>query len=270
MSSDLDDDELTAIIGLLSVERLAALLDLTGSLREALSLHQETMNLGSKLMIVIASVELSLRNTINVNLAAFFGTPQWLTHPPAPFQWRDLENKKAQQALDNARRAKYAKLSQQEKASLDVLAFPNGRPTNLSHSVRAKRRRQQIAVSEGQVIAELTFYFWKKLYSPEYEHSLWKQSLKRTFPNTKIKRADVAINLEYIYQTRNRLAHHEPVLHKRFNEAILGIEFICANLGQPKANPASPLSKLVADDLRQVKSMADALHARLDSFRPVQ
>jgi hypothetical protein len=41
-----------------------------------------------------------------------------------------------------------------------------------------------------------------------------------------MKRAQIAENLEHIYQARNRLAHHEPVLHKRFRDAIAAIEFV--------------------------------------------
>jgi len=108
-------------------------------------------------MNVIASVELALRNTVCENLTAFFGAPGWLTHPPAPFQWRKTENDIAQKALDSARRAKYSKMSQAEKAALDARAFPQGRPANTSHLQRAIRRRRQIVVTDGKVILRRHF-----------------------------------------------------------------------------------------------------------------
>ncbi|ABD87150.1 hypothetical protein [Rhodopseudomonas palustris] len=91
MSSNLNDDEIAVIAMLLSAERLAALQALTGSTRAAIELHQETLRLGSSLLNVIALIELAIRNSVSENLSAHFGTPRWLTHPPAPFQWKPTE-----------------------------------------------------------------------------------------------------------------------------------------------------------------------------------
>lgn len=88
-------------------------------------------------------------------------------------------------AVDSAKRAEYSKLSQAQKAALDALAYPAGRPANTSHLRRAKGRRRQLVVNEGKVIAELTLYFWKRLYGQEYDQSLWRTTLKRTFPDKK-------------------------------------------------------------------------------------
>ena len=114
---------------------------------------------------------------------------------------------------------------------------------------------------------ETTFYFWKRLYSDDYEQSLWRTTLKRTFPNKRLGRAQIAQNLEYIYQARNRLAHHEPILHKRFRETISAIEFLSANMGIASPSEDTPLAKLIGDDLDQVKIKAQRLHDRLASFR---
>ncbi len=267
MSRFLEDTDVISIMVLLSPERLAALTQLTGSERTAIELHQEALRIGTNLMNVIAYVELALRNTVSENLTAFFGTSSWLTHPPAPFQWRPSDNSKIGTALANARRAEYAKMSQAEKAALDAQAFPHGRPPNISHLQRARNRQQQIMVSEGKVIAEMTFHFWKRIYSSDYEQILWRTTLKRTFPNKNINRAQVAKNFEHIYQARNRLAHHEPVLYKRFLNTITAIEFVIQNLGVVSSRPDTPLAKLISSDLEQVSTSAQALHERLDSFR---
>ena len=182
MSRILEDADVATIAVLLSPERLAALMMLTGSTRTAIELHQETLHLSGSLMNVIASVELSLRNTVCENLTIFFGCPGWLTHPPTPFQWRKTENDNARKALESARRSTYSKMSQAEKAALDLKAFPNGRPKNTSHLQRAVNRRRQITVSDGKIIAETTLYFWKRLYSGDYEQTLWRTTLKRTRP----------------------------------------------------------------------------------------
>lgn len=263
----LDEAEIAHIAVLLSAERLAALSQLTGSTSAAIELHQETLSLGASLMNVTATIEIALRNAICENLGQHFAAPNWLFQPPVPFQWRQTEQNKITGALDSARRAKYSKLSQAEKGNLDQVAYPNGRPPNTSHLKRAKDRRKQIAVSDGSVIAELTFYFWKRLYSPDYDQSLWRTTLKRTFPNKNLSRANIADRLEEIYQSRNRLAHHEPVLHKRFRDTMSSIQFVIENLGMTDRNPDSALAKLVADDIAEVTAKTDALHARLDSYR---
>ena len=263
----LGDPDVAAIVILLSAERLAALIALTGSHRAAVELHQETLSLGLSLMNVIASVELSLRNTVCENLTVYFGSPGWLIRPTAPFQWKKIENGIAQKALDSAQKAEYSKMTQAEKGALDALAFPRGRPPGVTHLKRAQLRRRQIAVSDGKVIAETTIYFWKRLYSPDYEQTLWRTTLKKTFPNKSLKRADVAEKLEVIYQTRNRLAHHEPVLHKRFADTVAAIEFVAANLGMTTPRTDTPLAKLIADDFQLAKDRAVQLHARLASFR---
>jgi hypothetical protein len=50
MSRELSDRDIAEIGLLLSAERLAALTELTGSAREALALHQQTLHAGASLM----------------------------------------------------------------------------------------------------------------------------------------------------------------------------------------------------------------------------
>lgn len=261
------DDDVPALLLLLSAERLGALVQLTGSSRAAIELHQETLSLGAALMNVTATIEIALRNAISENLSEHFHVANWLQAPPAPFEWRDGERKRIKLAQNSAQRTEYSKLSQAEKTALDDRAFPNGRPPGISHFDRTIRRQRTLEVSEGKVIAELTLYFWKRLYGPDYEHSLWRTTLKKTFPNKKLKRADVAQNLEEIYQSRNRLAHHEPVLHKRFRDTMSSIQFVLENLGTPKATSDTPLSRLVSSELKLVENKAQSLHERLASYK---
>lgn len=263
----IQDEDVPYVIELLSPERLGALTQLTGNNMAAIELHQETLRLGARLMNITASIEIALRNAVCENLGQHFGAPGWLLAPPPPFQWRDRERSKIEYALDNARRAEYSKLSQADKHALDALAYPGGRPAGLSHSRRAKARREQIPVSDGKVIAELTFYIWKRIYGPHYEHTLWRPTLKRTFPDRSVKRAEVAENLEVLYQARNRLAHHEPVLHNRFTDMMASTKFVAERLGMTTPNPNAPLARLIAEDIAEGEAMAQALHDKLDAYR---
>lgn len=255
------------LVEALSRERLQTLIDLTASETESILLHQQALQLGTDLMKVVATVEIAIRNAVVANLSHHFGVENWLQQPPVAFVWKDIERSKISQAVDSARRAAYSKLGQADKGALDALAYPEGRPPNTSHLKRAKDRRKHIIVSEGKVIAELTLYFWKKLYGSEYDHSLWRATLKRTFPEKSVKRAEVASNLEIIYQVRNRLAHHEPVLHKRFSDVIQAIGFVIGKLGSPGATDDTPLSRLLANDMERLLKSEEMLSAKLDSFR---
>lgn len=263
----IDPQDTATLTLLISAERLGKLTQLTGSAEAAIELHQETLKLGAAMMHVTATIEIALRNAICENLSHHFGVPNWLFQPPVPFQWRATEQNNIIKAVDNARRAEYAKLSQAQKSALDSLAYPAGRPSGVSHLKRAKDRRRHIAVSDGKVIAELTFYFWKRLYGPDYDQTLWRTTLKRTFPDKFLSRATVAETLECIYQSRNRLAHHEPVLHKRYTETILAVEFVIQRLGTKKLETNTPLANLLRADLAEVKAKASALHEKLANYR---
>ncbi|MEN9683673.1 MAG: hypothetical protein RLZZ427_1424 [Pseudomonadota bacterium] len=263
----LDDADNAALVPLFSPERLQALTILTGSSSEAIALHQQTLAVGSQLMKVVATIEIALRNAVEINLQNHFAVPNWLQQPPVQFQWRSEESTKITRALDSARRAEYAKLNQAGKMALDAAAYPNGRPAQVTHLQRSKARRKQIPVTHGKIIAELTLYFWKRLFGPEYQQSLWRPSLKRVFPNKQLKRADVAIRLEAIYQARNRLAHHEPVLHQRFSQTITAIEFVAHELTAQAGAGKPALAKLLAADIDRVVDAEAELRARLDGFR---
>ena len=250
----------------LSRERLQALINLTGSEAAAIELHQKTLCVGCELMKVIATIEIALRNIVVANLSQHFKAAGWLQNPSTRCNLKQPEQTSITQAISQARRAVYAKLSRTEKAALDRQAFPRGLPTGISHRDRVKERQGKIIVSDGKVVAELTLNFWKRLYGPRYEHTLWRPTLKRTFPNPKIKRSQVATQLETIYQSRNRLAHHEPVLHDRFTRTIKAIEFVAPELGTHPDTGDTPLSRLLRDEIDRASGSGKGLSEHLRAF----
>ncbi|MDA8747938.1 hypothetical protein N9M66_06995, partial [Litoreibacter sp.] len=138
-------------------------------------------------------------------------------------------------AISHAQKAAYAKLSHKEKRHLDAFAFPNGVPPNTKHKTAAKRRQNLFVVSHGQIISQTTFSFWKRLYAGEYEGVLWKPSLKRVFPNKRLKRSDISRALEVVYATRNRVVHHEPVYGDRLADTIKALDFLRDSFGARNA-----------------------------------
>jgi hypothetical protein len=260
---ELSDEALAAVTLLLSGERLGTFLAIAGSPRPAIALHQQTLQVAGSLMSVTAIVEIALRNSVCDHLTGHFGTGDWLRNPPVPFIWREQEKTRIGEAIASAQRAAYTKLDAAQKRAIDERVFRKGVPVELSLQRHSKIRQRSLSVSNGQLIAQLTLFFWKRLFSAEYESALWQPVLKRVFPDKSLRRADVAAQLERIYQTRNRIAHHEPVYGYRLGDTLEAIEFIVTRLGQRTASAATPLAQLLANEWRLLSTQADELGRRM-------
>lgn len=264
---ELLDHDIASIALFLSSERLATFHTITGSQKEAILLHQQMLQFGTTLMTVTAVIEIATRNAICERITSQFGGGGWLRTPPAPFVWEKSEEDKIRQAELSARKAIYAKKNQMDKHALDSLAYPNGVPANLTHEEISKARQKQIIVADGQVIAQLTMFFWKRLFSATYEQTLWGRTLKHIFPDKHLKRTDVAIHFEEIYQARNRIAHHEPIYDRRMDKILNAIDFVVKNFGITDATGKTPLGKLLEADINTLYKEAQYLKIKLESFR---
>ena len=86
---------------------------------------------------------------------------------------------------------------------------------------RRRATRRGRAELHGKVIAELGFGFWRYLCSSQYLTSLWVPALASAFarhpsPNDPQRiRADVEDRVQRLHFLRNRIAHHEPIHHRR-------------------------------------------------------
>lgn len=183
MSRFLTVDELGELERLLSRPRLGTYLDLTASRRseDAVELHQATMSLGVALLAVTSSIEVALRNAVCHEVNQTFAGTGWLRNPPATLTWAALERDAIRKAERQAQRAVYSKMSALRKGGLDETAFPRGVPIGIKHRKLAQKRQETIATTDGQVVAQLTLYFWKRLFSEQYEQTLWKRAVKRVF-----------------------------------------------------------------------------------------
>jgi hypothetical protein len=262
----LTDEDIAAVAALLSGERLNTFQSLAGTTRAAVALHQQMLQVAGALMSVTAVVEIALRNAVCDRLAEHFGVGGWLRRPPGPFTWKDEERAKIEAAVRGAQRAAYAKLKPTEKHALDEAAFRRGVPAALRHEFRLDARQRAISVRSGQVITQLTMYFWKRLFSSDYEQALWKSALKRIFPNKRINRSAVAIRLERIYQTRNRVAHHEPVWGEMLFDTLAAVDFVASNLGVAGTDGHTPLRKLLLPEHAALENQARALQVKIDAF----
>ena len=219
------------VIDFISAERIKIYENHTDSQKRAIALHNHTLQLGSSLMAVTALLELSLRNCTNQCLIDDFGDVDWLLPGHTTLHLKRFERNTIKNAISHAQQATYAKLNSKEKSLLNVSAFPDGVPPGTSQMSVLKKRQELCDVSQGQVISQTTFAFWKRLYSSDYVNDLWDPSIKKVFPNKSLKRNDISNSLQVIHRTRNRVAHHEPVYGSRLEEAIQALEFIRGALG---------------------------------------
>lgn len=269
MSRNLTEKDILAIVKLISTERLGTFRAITHSDRDAIALHQASMMLSSNLMSVTGMIEIALRNAVCSQIAADYDVTDFLRHPPPSLHWHSLEKKKIDEAEAQARRALYSKMDNLQKEKLDLAAFPQGVPANIKHSDLAKRRQNTLDVPVGQVISQLTIFFWKRLFSEQYEPTLWKRSLKKVFPNKTFSRAKVAEELEILYQIRNRLAHHEPVYGSRLIKIVQAIDFAAHNLGSKTPDPQSAIAKFVSSHRKQLESQIGVFHSTFERLTEI-
>lgn len=73
------------------------------------------------------------------------------------------------------------------------------------------------AQTVGQVIPELSFYFWQQMFTNRHFGRIWSRHIERIFPGMdatmakQAKRIYIHDELEHIRGLRNRIAHHEPI-----------------------------------------------------------
>ena len=256
-------DDIKRLVKLLSSERLAPLLKLTRSYPTAIELHLEMLRLGGTLMTVTGIIEVALRNTVCERLAQHLGSRDWLNAESSSFQWHSSEREKIRQAETNARKAMVAKLSPAARSALKKRATASAASANAS----AVGVHEHLDVSSGQVVAQLTLFFWKRLYSEDYDQRLWRPTLKSTFPNKAVSRADVASKLEILYQNRNRIAHHEPVHGRRLQDGLDAIDFVVKEFGDTTSAGKRYLASLVESDVQRLKADARILQAAMAGFK---
>ena len=182
-----------AVERLLSNERFSTYLThAKGDREKAFHLYTYNSRLSSSLFEVIGGLEVALRNSVHLTLTRAFGSDAWYDH--VPFSWAQYEER----ALNRA---------------------------------KAQIRSRRKSIAPGRVIAELTFGFWCGMTGKLYSRSLWIPSLHKAFPHKKLGHKDAYRRLNEIRELRNRIAHHECILHLDpvggFNDILGTLDWIC-------------------------------------------
>lgn len=220
-------------IDLISEARLKTFGKFTRDKEKARELHDLTLQVGASLMAVIALIELSLRNSVDLRLRTDFGEKDWLQKPP--FTFEEKEERSLKIAKVHAQKAQYSKLTYKQKQLLDTKIYPHGIPPNIKHETLSRKRWETFDPHHNQLIAQTTIFFWKRLFSSDYSKSLWEPSLRKLFPQKHVKRSEVTKQLERIYLARNRIAHHDPVYGDRLDAAFEAVKFLRDNFVRRKS-----------------------------------
>lgn len=175
------DHNLELLRSSISAARLRRYLALAhGDTAQALRLYMWNTALSEALYGPLQGLEITLRNKIHERLSEAFGA-----------RWYDAP----------ALRLRHAQQEQIDRAK-QALGF-QGKP-----------------LEPERVVAELNFGFWVGLFGSKYENHLWRPHLRKVFVNAPApflrKQAHAA--LDAIRLLRNRVAHHEPILHRRLPE----------------------------------------------------
>lgn len=167
----------------MSTERLSAyavsVQEMEASPKLVLSRYMLNMALCESLYPALQTCEIALRNAIHTHLAASLGREDWFDAPNFQLTpWAQLEVRKAKDKIQKT-----------------------GKP-----------------VTAGRVVAELQFGFWTSLFEAHYEQKthFLPRGIKAVFPHlpkSLHKRKERKNDLERVRNLRNRVFHHERILH---------------------------------------------------------
>ncbi len=136
---------------------------------------------------------------------------------------------------------------------------------------KTKISRDRKQVTAGRVIAELHFGFWTSMFESHYEQSdayFLPQGIKLTFPylvKSLHNRKKIKSQLDQIRKLRNRVFHHERVIHwqdlpEKYDLIIQTIGWMSTDLEE--------ISRLVDSFHQTYRSGIQPFLARLDQITP--
>ena len=170
-----------------------------GNTADAIRLYYWNIALGQSLHLPIQTVEVSLRNTISDSIESLFGQ-QWYSATKFQLILTPWAKKTLREAVKK--------------------------------TIRNNRRKNK-PVTAGDVIANLSFGFWRELLKTHYDPHIWKKKLSVAFPNLPANKSnqDVYNLVDKIIKLRNRISHHEPIIRgglvPLYNSMLDTIGWIC-------------------------------------------
>ena len=192
-----NDNQINALEISLSPERLARYIkEVGGSKADAIRRYVYNTAISEAFYTPLHGLEISLRNSLNRQLAAKFGA-DWFG-----------------------------------AAKIPILQHP---ATTMLQAAHDRLFEQHKKITQSGMVAELNFGFWVTILSNRYETDLWRPALRHSLPHRPrgIERKHIHVSLDSIRRLRNRIAHHEPILDRKLADdhaAILQVtSWICSD-----------------------------------------
>ncbi|MEM8832557.1 MAG: Abi family protein [Cyanobacteria bacterium P01_G01_bin.19] len=193
---------INALQDALSQDRLQSYLKATGGDKTtALQLYMWNTDLSAALYKPLQGLEITLRNAFHRELSKTYGS-DWYNQ--IPHVLTDISNE------------------------------------NIAKVIKEINKRGKTA-TPPRVVAELSFGFWVSLLgygrkgNDNYEMKLWRPALYKAFsnrPSRKFNRKSANKEFTHIKELRNRIAHHEPIIHKQdvlseYYRILDGLSWLC-------------------------------------------
>jgi hypothetical protein len=187
------NSDFEAIERLLSAERFSTYLGHSGGDRNrAFRLYIHNLRLSSSLFECIGGLEVALRNSVHIVLTRAFQSDAW--YDRVPFLWQPHEMASLQKA-------------------------------------KSQINSRKMLPAPSRVISETNFGFWCGILKKHYSAALWIPHLHKAFPYRRLGHADAQRRLDGIRILRNRIAHHECILHldlgNEYTKILDTIDWIC-------------------------------------------
>lgn len=193
----------------LSLERFGRYVDwAAGDRQRALELYTLNTQVSEALYIALQTLEIGLRNRVHGAMASRHGE-----------RWFEQAN--------------LIKVSHQASQVADAIAELVGGGKE---------------ATPGRIVAALSFSFWTAMFSPNYE-PLWRSTLHKIATRTGpgLTRKDFSRPLTQIRLLRNRVAHHEPILHWNLRRHHQALRDLTLWLSPPAHAWSAPLDRF--DDI---------------------
>lgn len=110
----------------------------------------------------------------------------------------------------------------------DLPNMLKGPETGMIQDARNYLAERGEPTTPDKVVAELNFRFWVGIFSRKYDR-LWVSSLQAIFSPRPI-RHELHERLDRLRTLRNRIAHHEPILHRHLMADLADIKQIVGSL----------------------------------------
>jgi hypothetical protein len=192
-----------------------------GDTNKAIELYKYNIQASQALYPVISVLEIALRNAIDRQLLNFFKDDNWLIT-----QRNQFANHPNMVYKDN-------------KGNINPDYFFSEKLTK----AEKKLRYRGIPVTQGKLLAELTFGFWVKFFDSSSIKILKGAPLQALVNKPSVKLALVHSHLNSIVALRNRISHSEPICFNRSNE-------LCLNTLRKSESDISEALRWIDSDLR--------------------